>query len=375
MSIDVDLLVRDLLTDKNSYFIPPTLEPELGRKLLDFWQQTGLKKHAFITSSGTTSSYVKSYALSYKALKTNAESVNQLIGATHSDRWLGSLPIYHVGGLSIYIRAKLSGSKVIRYEHRWNVEHFTNTLIKNDIQFCSLVPTQLYDLVSNEIEAPKCLRAVFIGGDFLPDVIKLKAIELHWPLYLTFGMTEVCSQLATSHFLDEQQQNGFLKVLPVHDVKTIDNRLMVKSCALFTECYQFNGVQFESISSDFLDGYFVTNDLVQMEINDNTLIRPQGRFGNEIKIKGRLVNIMMLKNSFAKTCEDMHIFNQAEIVIVPDSRQGKQLELWLENSLKDLEEKLKEVIKTESDNLLKVSRVQYFDKLPRTKLGKLKMNA
>lgn len=373
MSVDVENLLEELLKDKNTYLIPPTLDSSVASKLISFWQQTNLSRHGFITSSGTTSNSIKSYALSYEALSANAQAVNDLIGATYKDKWLSSLPVYHVGGLSIYVRSKLSGSKVIRFDQRWNYEDFFNILQREQIQFCSLVPTQLYDLVTNNIKAPKYLKAVFIGGDFLPDVVKNKAIQLQWPLYLTFGMTEVCSQLATSFHKEMDQNNGFLKILPPHNVKTLENRLIVKSPSLFTQSYLFDGKEFRSINSEYSEGYFVTNDLVELS-SDKKYLKPIGRFGNEIKIKGRLINIVKLKNILAQECQRLSIFNQVEIVITPDHRQGRQLELWLEHSVKQFEKRLMELIKINTDNLLKVSQVRYFDKLPRTKLGKLKLN-
>lgn len=372
VSIELESSLQNLLKDKNTYLIPPTLDASMASKLLSCWQKTNLSSHAFITSSGTTSNAIKSYALSYEALSANARAVNDLIGATSVDRWLSSLPIYHVGGLSIYVRAMLSGSEVISYQQRWDHRHFTDVLMANEIQFCSLVPTQLFDLVTNNIKAPKCLKAVFIGGDFLADVIKDKAIELQWPMYMTFGMTEVCSQLATSFYKDDNQQDGFLKILPLHSVKTVNSRLMIQSPSLFTQCYLLEEDNFKVLSSDFSEDYFITNDLVELN-EDATYLKPMGRFGSEIKVKGRLVDIVRVKNIFAQECQKLAIFNQAEIVITPNQRQGKQLELWIEKSVSEHEQMLVALIKKTSDKLLSVSEVRYFDKLPRTKLGKLKV--
>lgn len=377
MSFNVTEILSTLLKDKNTYLIPPRVDDADREKLLSHWKNTSLKRHAFITSSGTTGSFIKSYALSYEALKSNALAVNNIINASSEDRWLSSLPIYHIGGLSIYIRAMLSNSEVISFQERWNAHTFLTKLKNENIQFCSLVPTQLFDLVMHNLSAPKCLKAIFVGGDFLPDVIKKKAIELNWPIYLTFGMTEVCSQLATSHYKDAF--DGYLKILPIfdvqiHEVQNNEERLMVKGPSLFTDCYRFDGSSFYSIknSKDYSDDFFITNDLVELVEKNGLYLKHIGRVGDEIKVNGRLINFSVLKNTFSQICDELNIYSHAEIVISSDDRQGKKLELWLENSVAEHESTLCETIKKSTANLLSISTVRYFSQLPRTKLGKLK---
>ncbi len=51
------------------------------------------------TSGSTTKS--KGIILSFNSLYNSAINSNQILRYTHSDRWLASLPFYHIGGFSI----------------------------------------------------------------------------------------------------------------------------------------------------------------------------------------------------------------------------------------------------------------------------------
>lgn len=359
--------LNNFLKDENTYLIPSRLSKADASKLLNFWKSCDFNSHAFITSSGTTSfDNIKSYALSYEAIKVNAYSVNSLINASSSDRWLSSLPIYHVGGLSIYARAILSSSEVISVKDKWNPLTFCKTLARENIQFCSIVPTQLHDIVTQGIHCPDCLKAIFVGGDYTPKVLYQKAIKLGWPIYITFGMTEVCSQLATASAGDYP---SMLPVLNIHDVKLFDGVLGIKSRSLFSAYFYLEKDRFIQKLPNLTDGYFITQDLARIEIlNKETLIRPLGRVGDEVKINARLVNLLPIKNLFADICDELAILNRAELVIVDDERAGKCFELWIENEIKAVEPKIKDGL---SKKDIKIKRVKFFDKLARNHMGKL----
>lgn len=368
MAINLPQELTTLFSTENTYLVPSRISNEDANKLVENWKQCELNQHVFITSSGTTSSdYIKSYALSYDAIKANAFAVNSLINASSNDRWLSSLPIYHVGGLSIYARAILSDSTVIEYNEKWNSLIFVEKLKSENIQFCSIVPTQLYDLVQSKQIAPSNLKAVFVGGDYTPKVLYEKAIKLGWPLYLTFGMTEVCSQLATNppgEYRDE------FKVYDIHDIKLQNSKLTIKSKSIFTAMYEFKNESFKKIIPHFEQDYFVTNDMAQLIDKDGDLyIKPLGRLGDEVKINGRLINLLSLKNKVSEICHSLGVLNQIELVVVDDQRSGKAFELWVEeNAISKLDFVLEQIIE------IRVSNIRRFEKLPRNNLGKLIRN-
>lgn len=361
----------------NHFLFSPSLEssPFLKKE----WEKTLLTDHVFITSSGTTGHHIKSYALSKKALIYNAHAVNHLLDVSKHDRWLGSLPHIHVGGLSIYVRANLTQSEVIPWEERWNPLAFNKKLQKENIQFTSLIPTQLFDLVKNDCLPPSSLKGILIGGDHLNTELKKDALKKNWPLFETYGMTETCSQIATSKVNEVPPfENGedYLEVLPLHKVKIINQRLAIQGPSLFTAKILFNGhdTQLQYAHELTQDDFFVTEDLAEISTCEGrTYLKPLGRGNNEIKIKGHLVSLSHIKRIFSHLTYSFGVFGQMEIVPQDDLRDGKRLELWTTELVQHL---VPEILGHYHSKVLKPYRVSYtrsFEKLPRTSIGKLKL--
>jgi len=134
--------------------------------------------HVWLATSGSTRELgmaIKFVALSKNALLSSAESVNCHLASISQDVWLNALPYFHVGGLGVLARAFLKKSKVVSFEGKWDPKAYYNALIESSATLASLVPTQLYDLVSLSLVAPKSLRAVVIGGGRLSQELQEKA--------------------------------------------------------------------------------------------------------------------------------------------------------------------------------------------------------
>ena len=67
---------------------------------------------ALIYTSGTTGK-PKGALLSAAAFRASAEGSAALLGTDSDERWLSCMPLFHVGGLSILLRACLAGSAVV----------------------------------------------------------------------------------------------------------------------------------------------------------------------------------------------------------------------------------------------------------------------
>jgi len=163
-----------------------------------------LKSHIYLYTSGGS----KICLLSKKALLHSARLANQNLQAGSKDKWLISLPFYHVGGISILARAFLSGSSYSIQDGGWNPMSFKNHIEREKITLSSLVPTQVYDLLQEGLKAPSSLRALLVGGDFLPPSFYQKSRNLGWPLLPCYGATETSSHIAAAElsFLKEKKQ-------------------------------------------------------------------------------------------------------------------------------------------------------------------------
>ncbi len=131
------------------------------------------------------------------------------LGHDLNDTWLCALPLHHVGGLSILMRALWA---VVTVELAWPFvpEEFSRRIHSSEISLCSLVPEMLRRViqVSGDSKPPRDLRAILIGGDACPGDILARAKELGYPLALTWGMTESASQVATRFAGDFSEHAG-----------------------------------------------------------------------------------------------------------------------------------------------------------------------
>ncbi|HEX2751219.1 MAG TPA: AMP-binding protein, partial [Verrucomicrobiales bacterium] len=186
----------------------------------DFWTQTGslllinprspLTQPAdslppgcllFATSGSTGTPAL--ICLTRQAMLANAAAVNAWLDSSRSDIWLRSLPLFHVGGMSIHARAFLSGAQVVCDDEKWDPDRFVRILEKNGVTLTSLVPAQVHDLAAAGHPAPSSLRAVIVGGGALPGGLWKEARHLGWPLLPSYGLTEASSQVATARPGDE----------------------------------------------------------------------------------------------------------------------------------------------------------------------------
>lgn len=242
----------------------------------------------WLATSGTTSGKAGSLVvLSHEALEVSARAVNAHLGVTSQDRWGLALPLFHIGGLMILIRAALMGSGVSRFDESWDVRRFHRWLGDARVTLLSLVPTQVFDLVEAGLTAPHGLRAVIVGGARLEPELFLRARELGWPLLVSYGLTECGSQVATGSFAEP----GVLRPLSHVEVRSVDGVLELRSRALMTAKLELAGAVTRMGEGE----WFQTSDRGKViDVGGQPALQIQGRVGDVVKILGELVDVARL---------------------------------------------------------------------------------
>ncbi|HXE44758.1 MAG TPA: AMP-binding protein [Conexibacter sp.] len=151
-----------------------------------------------VYTSGTTAA-PKPVALTVGNWLWNALGSALALGLDPEDRWLCTLPLSHVGGLAIPIRSAIYGTTVVLHE-RFDTEQALEAMERDRVTLASLVPTTLERLLDAGlgIGGTLSLRVALIGGGPLPPLLAARAQEAGIPAAQTYGMTEACSQVATS---------------------------------------------------------------------------------------------------------------------------------------------------------------------------------
>jgi o-succinylbenzoate---CoA ligase len=169
---------------------------------------------ALVIETSGSSGAPKAVMLTRQNVLASASLVNGHLELRAGDVWLACLPRTHVGGLLIGYRCALAGATVLLHE-RFEARAVAYDLVRYGVTHISLVPAMLADLLSVAVTPPNSLRVVLVGGQALGTELARKAAEGGWPLYLTYGMTETCSQVATSRALSQPPAPGVVgPVLP-----------------------------------------------------------------------------------------------------------------------------------------------------------------
>ncbi len=159
---------------------------------------------AVLWTSGTSGA-PRGVALGAEGLRGHVHAVSRRLGLDGSEVWLASLSPAHVGGLALIARALLTGAALVApgaLDTHGLVRLLRQraTPERPAVTHLSLVPTQLDRLLHARggDPAPPRLRCVLVGGAHAPVDLVRAAVELGWPVALTYGMTEMWSQVATA---------------------------------------------------------------------------------------------------------------------------------------------------------------------------------
>ena len=79
----------DFESNTNDFLYSPFISDEISKNNLEkHLEELNLTGHVFIMSSGTTTNFLKGYALSKKAILANARAVNEHLALNMNDSWL-----------------------------------------------------------------------------------------------------------------------------------------------------------------------------------------------------------------------------------------------------------------------------------------------
>jgi len=173
------------------------------------------------------------------------------------DRWLISLPLFHVGGLAIVFRCLLAGATmVISTQDRAP----GNNIERYGITHVSLVGTQFYRLINDRTSSfdRLGLKAVLLGGGPISRTLITKAYKEEFPLFVSYGSTEMSSQITTTQKNDRLERLFTAgRVLPFREFKSArDGEIMVRGETLF-DGYLREG----KLDLELSNGWLATGDI------------------------------------------------------------------------------------------------------------------
>ncbi len=178
------------------------------------------------------------------------------------DKWLLSLPLFHISGISIVMRCLFAGATIVLKRGA-----LVEQIADDNVSHVSLVPTQLREFT----ERPPSLKVALVGGAACSHELRQKVFDLDLPACFSYGSSEMTSQITTTRPGEVDFSSGTL--LPHREMMIRDGEILVRGKTLM-HGYVANG-KFEPVSD-----WFQTGDLGYMK-------------GNSLVVTGRVDNMFI----------------------------------------------------------------------------------
>ncbi|WP_283169938.1 o-succinylbenzoate synthase [Curtanaerobium respiraculi] len=217
---------------------------------------------AVVMFTSGTSGKPKAAALTWSNFTGASRASNRVLGVSAHARWQLTLPMYHVGGLQIVVRALLSQTAFILYR-----AFDPQTILRDGRAYgcthISVVDKMLQDMLAAP-EAAALLpryKCVLLGGAAPNAAMLRKAQDLGAAVVVSYGMTETCSHIACSPVVGADEG---MRLLPGYRAIVLDpdergfGRLAVAGPGVF-------GGYLNARADFTADGYFITGDRGKIE--------------------------------------------------------------------------------------------------------------
>lgn len=267
-----------------------------------------------IQTSGS-SGHRRLVPLTMANLIASVEASRTRLGTTSSDRWLLSLPLDHIGGLSVLYRMLEAGGSVV-------VEPFGGgigaVIDRTHPTIASFVPTMVHRLMHSDQDRLASIGTLLVGGGPVAAGLTNETLRAGIHMTISYGMTETSSQVATMRPGTTQLRHGWVgQPLPGFDVAIVplpgslhgEGRIVVDGPAVF------DGY----LGDDVRSGPFVTSD-IGIKDPDGALI-VLGRADQVVVTGGENVALPYVEETIAGLPE----VDEVAVVAVDDAEWGASI--------------------------------------------------
>ena len=181
------------------------------------------REAAIVFTSGS-GGVPKGVVLTAGNLLAGAAAANAALPLAADDGWLLDLPLYHVGGLAILLRAARAGCAV-RVRDGFAPAAALDDLAAGRVTVLSCVPAMLRALLAADPEGRILARAkaILLGGGAIDPRLLDDARARGLRVLPTYGMTEAGSQIYTDG-----------RLLPGMELRVVDGEIAICGSAVFT---------------------------------------------------------------------------------------------------------------------------------------------
>jgi O-succinylbenzoic acid--CoA ligase len=287
-----------------------------------------------VATSGSTGT-PKEIGITSSALLASAAASNKFLNASIGQTWSLLLPLTHIAGINVLIRAlKLESTPLDLRTHVGTYPH---------ADYTAIVPTQLFNALNQNSDLLKHLQgatAVLVGGASLSPELRAQGIAAGINIVSTYGMSETCGGC----IYDGVALDGVAFEL------TDDERIKISGPVL-AEVERENG-------------WFVTNDLGK--IVDGKL-QVLGRSDDVIISGGENISLSAIESLINAKFPELLV----AAFSTPDDKWGQALHVAIASRDEKIKSEVSEVLTQSLGIHAKPKSVLLLDKLPEIGIGKV----
>jgi O-succinylbenzoic acid--CoA ligase len=342
-------------------------------ELSDYPNNNELENTALIIFTSGSTGKPRGVELTFNNLLNSAFNGDKLFKHQDNDRWLASLPFYHIGGFSIILRNFFFGTTLI-IPQTLTTEDIIYSIENLNPTLASFVTTQIKRLLETGFEPNQSLRHILLGGGFLETKLVSEAVKRGWNVVKSYGTTETAS-FVTTLTAEEFKIKPFSagkaispnQIFIVNENKRILPELKVGEIAIKAQSVakgyfnnkdennnKFAGNIF--YSGDY--GYLDADGFLYVEARREDLIISGGENIIPQEIEAEIINYPGVKEVCVFGKEDQE-WGHIVIAVIASNKNIK-----LEN--------LKEFLKDKLPAYKHPKKIYIIDELPKTELGKIR---
>ncbi len=287
---------------------------------------------AIILTSGTTGS-PKAVQLTYSNFEFSCSNWNNFLQFAPIDQFLCCLPLHHIGGLAVLIRALMYGFSV-NFVNEFQAETVFKTIQNHPVTIISLVPTMLKRILDLKggLKALQSLRWILLGGGPSPEYLLNICIKEKLNIVKVYGMSETCSGTVGLKLLDEPQHKFYAgRPFPGANVWAENDELHI-SGPMVMKGYVGERETNGTFNSHDL-GRIDDDNLLFLDIRRKDLIVTGGENVNPIEVEECLMNVRGISDAAVVGKDDDEWGQKVTAYIVSTSLENELLHSELKKSL------------------------------------------
>lgn len=342
------------------------------KKIQNPFYSLGVDDEAVVIFTSGSSGDPKGVVHTFHSLLSSIKNSTEVLNQTTDDRWLASLPFYHIGGFQIICRALYSGAGII-IPRSIQAKHLAEAITEFKPSHASFVSTQLKRLLDSNVKPNKELRCSLIGGGFIDKELLLRAKEHGWHPIKVYGSSETASFVcALKENVVESKGDSAGKPIGSNLIKIIDEdgfesglknqgEILIISESLFH--YYLNN---ETETKNRLkQKNYLSGDIGYLD--DEGYLYVTGRKNDIIVTGGKNVDPLEVENAILKYPG----INQASVFPMDDTEWGEIVCAAIVASVKIYTSDLINFLKKELSSYKVPKKIFVEDSLPRNALGKV----